>query len=136
VAFLEAADVIAINRGLSGASPQAIDDKSDPDFDWRLLRDAINRHKNRVEQYPGVYEQGAALWHSLANASPFESHQAETAFLALYAFMRENGLEFDVDEAHVSGLHRSARPYTGRDGCIPRPSLQSIERRLERVTRR
>lgn len=126
MAFLEPADVIAINRGLSGAPPQAIDDISDPDYDWHLLRDAINRHKNRGEQYPGVYEQGAALWHSLANASPFESHKAETAFLALYAFMRENGFEFDVDEAYVSDFIGVRDPtqaqmavFLGKH-CIPR----------------
>lgn len=102
MAFLEAADVISINRALRGEPAQAIDDESDPDYVWWRLRDAINRHKNKVEHYPGAYEQGAALWHSLAYASPFMSHKAETAFLALYAFIRENGLVFDVDESYVA----------------------------------
>jgi prophage maintenance system killer protein len=110
VAHLQAADILAIHRSLTGATPAAPDDESDPDYDWRRLQDAIDRHQNKVENYPGPYEQGAALWQSLTLASPFTSFQTETAFLALYAFLRVNGLELDVDDSHVADFVSAKSP--------------------------
>lgn len=100
MASLQAPDILTIYRRLSGALPQAPDDDAAIDstaIDSARLAQAIRDHHANVQYYPGVYEQGAALFDSLLNESPFPSHQAATAFMALYTFLRLNGLDLDVE---------------------------------------
>ena len=61
--------------------------------------------------YPGIFEKGAALFHSLIASHPFHNGNKRTAILALDHFLLANGFFLALSNNHMYKLAMNTATY-------------------------
>lgn len=85
--------------------------------DLRLLESAAGRPfqtMGGVDLYQGIFEKGAALFHSLIANHPFHNGNKRTAVLAVDLFFSANGWSLDLSDEEMTQLARDTASYRER----------------------
>jgi hypothetical protein len=106
--YLQPSDLLAINRALTGDPEIGVNAKG---VDLNALIRATERPQEPkdlnafpdYELFPTMYDKAGVLLDELLSRPPFQDQNAATAVIAVFVFLRQNGVEMDIDEAALLG---------------------------------